>query len=154
MREVRQLDDGRLHWRAEVGGREQEWDAEITEQIPDTRIAWRSTSGRANAGAVDFHRLDEERSQVSLQLETEPEGVVETIGEKAGVLDRQMQRPGAVPRLHLGAWRRHRRVAREHRSVPAGLTIPAPEGAGDQSPAPFLMLGGLAGPVGGMAESG
>ena len=50
VKEVRQLDDKRLHWRAEVGGKEEEWDAEITEQIPDTRIAWRSTSGRPNAG--------------------------------------------------------------------------------------------------------
>jgi uncharacterized membrane protein len=88
---VRQLDDRRLHWRAEVGGREEEWDAEITEQIPDTRIAWRSVSGRPNAGVVDFHRLNDENTQVSLQLEAEPEGVLETIGEKAGFLDRQVQ---------------------------------------------------------------
>jgi uncharacterized membrane protein len=91
VREVRQLDDKRLHWRAEVGGREEEWDSEITEQIPDTRIAWRSTSGRANAGVVDFHRLNDEATQIALQLETEPEGVLEAVGEKAGVLDRRVQ---------------------------------------------------------------
>src|SRR5919108_3126104 len=59
VKEVRQLDDRRLHWRAEVAGKEEEWDAEITEQVPDTRIAWRSISGRPNAGVVDFHRLDD-----------------------------------------------------------------------------------------------
>src|SRR5438552_13327971 len=91
VKEVRQLDDKRLHWRAEVGGKEEEWDAEITEQIPDTRIAWRSTSGRPNAGVVDFHRLSDDKTQVSLQLETEPEGLVETLGTKVGVLDRQVQ---------------------------------------------------------------
>jgi uncharacterized membrane protein len=81
----------RLHWRAEVGGKEEEWDAEITEQIPDTRIAWRSVSGRLNAGVVDFHRLDDENIQVSLQLDAEPEGLLEKIGEKAGFLARQVQ---------------------------------------------------------------
>jgi uncharacterized membrane protein len=89
--EVRQLDDRRLHWRAKVGGREVEWDAEITEQVPDTRIAWRSTSGRPNAGVVDFHRLDDSHTQVALQMEAEPEGVAESVGDKLGVLDRQVE---------------------------------------------------------------
>jgi uncharacterized membrane protein len=89
--EVRQLDDKRLHWRAKVGGKEEEWDAEITEQIPDTRVAWRSITGRQNAGVVDFHRLNDATTQVALQLETETEGIVESIGEKVGVLDRQVQ---------------------------------------------------------------
>src|SRR5438270_3899979 len=69
--EVRQLDDRRLHWRARVAGRDVEWDAEITEQIPDKRVAWRATEGRSNAGVVDFHRLDETHTQVSLQMEAE-----------------------------------------------------------------------------------
>jgi uncharacterized membrane protein len=89
--EVRQLDDRRLHWRAKVGGRETEWDAEITEQIPDNRIAWRSIGGRRNAGVVDFHRLDDTHTQVSLQMEAEPEGAAESVGDKLGVLDRQVE---------------------------------------------------------------
>jgi uncharacterized membrane protein len=91
VKEVRQLSDRKLHWHAEVGGKDEEWDAEITEQIPDTRIAWRSISGRSNAGVVDFHRLNDDNTQVSLQLETETEGVMESLGAKVGVLDRQVQ---------------------------------------------------------------
>ena len=90
--EVRQLDDRRLHWRAKVAGREVEWDAEITEQVPDTRIAWRSIGGRGNAGVVDFHRLDDTHTQVSLQMAAEPEGFAETVGDKLGMLDRQVER--------------------------------------------------------------
>ena len=45
VKSVEQLDDRRLHWCAEIGGRSLEWDAEITEQTPDKRIAWRSTTG-------------------------------------------------------------------------------------------------------------
>jgi uncharacterized membrane protein len=63
VKEVRQTDDRHLHWRAQVGGREVEWDAEITEQIPDTRVAWRSIGGRPNAGVVDFHPTAEDRTQ-------------------------------------------------------------------------------------------
>ena len=89
--EVRQLDDRRLHWRAKVGGREVEWDAEITEQVPDTRVAWCSIDGRPNAGAVDFYRLDDDNTQVSLQMEAEPQGFAESVGDKLGLLDRQVE---------------------------------------------------------------
>jgi uncharacterized membrane protein len=82
--EVRQLDDTHLHWRASVGGHSEEWDAEITEQLPDQRIAWKSTSGKGNAGVVTFHRLDDERSKVMLQLEWETEGMVEALGSALG----------------------------------------------------------------------
>src|SRR5579871_543472 len=59
VREVRQLDPTHLHWRAVVAGKEEEWDSEITEQIPDTRIAWHSTSGAKNAGVVTFHKISD-----------------------------------------------------------------------------------------------
>jgi len=85
VREVRQLDDRRLAWRADVGGKEKSWEAEITEQIPDARIAWRSIGGARNAGVVTFHRLDEEHTRVMLQLEYDPEGVVENVGDALGV---------------------------------------------------------------------
>lgn len=91
VKEVRQLDDRHLHWRAEIGGRQQEWNAEITEQVPDTRVAWRSIDGRPNAGVVDFHRLDDALTQVSLQMEAEPEGVTEAVGDRLGFLSRQVE---------------------------------------------------------------
>jgi uncharacterized membrane protein len=66
--EVTQLDDTHLQWRARIGGKEAEWDAEITEQVPDMRIAWRSTSGAANAGVVTFHRLSDSSTRIMPQL--------------------------------------------------------------------------------------
>ena len=60
--EVRQLDDRRLHWRANIGGRVEEWDAVITEQHPDERIAWKNTTGAPNAGVVTFHRLADNKT--------------------------------------------------------------------------------------------
>jgi uncharacterized membrane protein len=84
VREVRQLDDQRLHWRAQVAGKDKEWDAEITEQTPDQRIAWRSRSGAWNAGVVTFHRLGDGKTRVMLQLEYDPDGVVENVGDALG----------------------------------------------------------------------
>jgi uncharacterized membrane protein len=84
--QVKQLTDTRVHWVAEIAGQRREWDAEITEQVPDQRIAWRSTEGAANAGVVTFHRLDEGKSRVMLQLEFEPEGAMEKAGDKLGVI--------------------------------------------------------------------
>jgi uncharacterized membrane protein len=86
---VQQLDDTHLHWVAEIAGVRREWDAEITEQLPDDRIAWRSTDGTGNAGVVTFHHLDTSRSKVMLQLEFEPEGFAETVGDALGFVRRR-----------------------------------------------------------------
>ena len=88
---VQQLDDRRLHWRAEIGGKTMEWDAEISEQVPDKRIAWRSTSGAKNAGVVSFYRLSDDTCRVSLQIDYEPEGVVENVGDWLGVMSRRVE---------------------------------------------------------------
>lgn len=86
---VEQLDATHLHWVAEIGGVRREWDAEISEQVPDERIAWHATSGTENAGVVTFHRLHENRSRVMLQLEIEPEGLVEKAGDALGFVKRR-----------------------------------------------------------------
>jgi uncharacterized membrane protein len=85
VREVRQLDDRRLAWCAEIAGKEKRWTAEISEQIPDARVAWHSIEGPRNAGVVTFHRLDDDTTRVMLQMEYEPEGVVESVGDAVGV---------------------------------------------------------------------
>src|ERR1044071_3433285 len=66
---VTQIDDTHLRWVAEIAGARREWDAEITEQHPDKRIAWRSTDGKTNAGAVTFHRLDDAKTRVAVQMD-------------------------------------------------------------------------------------
>lgn len=83
---VTQLDDRRLHWKAEIGGKTIEWDAEITEQHPDQRIAWKSLNGAQNAGVVTFHRISDTSCRIALQLDYEPEGIVENIGSFLGVV--------------------------------------------------------------------
>jgi uncharacterized membrane protein len=89
--EVRQLDDTHLHWVAEIGGRREEWDAEITEQHPDQRIAWKATGGKNNAGVVTFHRLEDQRCKIMLQLDWESNGLIEKLGGAIGQDDRQVK---------------------------------------------------------------
>jgi uncharacterized membrane protein len=89
---VVQQNDTTLRWRAKVGGKVTEWDARIAEQIPDVRIAWRSASGQPNSGAVDFHRIDDRTTRVVLVMETEPAGVVESIGDAIGLLGRRIEK--------------------------------------------------------------
>lgn len=84
VQEVRQVDDTHLHWRAEVAGKIKEWDAEITEQLPDQRIAWRSTGGVRNSGVVTFHRISDRRTRLMLQMDYEPETTGEKIGDALG----------------------------------------------------------------------
>ena len=83
---VEQLDDQHLHWVANVAGKHEEWNARITEQRPDERVAWTSEGGARNAGVVTFHRLTPTRTRIMLQLEYEPDDVVETVGDKLGFM--------------------------------------------------------------------
>ena len=110
--EVRQLDDKRLHWKATIGGKTEEWDAAITEQVPDMRVAWTNTTGARNAGVVTFHRLDDTTTRVMLQLDYDPEGVVENVGDALGFVSRRVE--GDLERFkefveargqETGAWR-------------------------------------------------
>jgi uncharacterized membrane protein len=88
--QVRQLDDTHLHWVAKLGGQEHEWDAEITEQKPDEKVAWRNTDGRENAGVVTFHRIDEATTRVMVQLDYLPEGILEKLGDAVGAPERRV----------------------------------------------------------------
>jgi uncharacterized membrane protein len=89
VKSVRQLDDTHLHWVADIGGVKREWDAEITEQHPDERVAWRATSGADNSGVVTFHHIDPTTTKVMLQLELDPDGFVEQVGDKLGIVKSQ-----------------------------------------------------------------
>ncbi len=110
--EVRQLDDTHLHWVAEFGGRRHEWDAEVTEQKPDERVAWRNTDGKDNAGVVTFHRIGDDTTRVMVQMDYVPEGVIEKVGDAIGAPDRRVK--GDLERFkelvesrgqETGAWR-------------------------------------------------
>ncbi|MEO8510801.1 MAG: SRPBCC family protein [Chloroflexota bacterium] len=112
VKSVTQTDDTHLRWVAEIAGKTKEWDAAITEQHPDERVAWTSTTGAANAGVVTFHRLDEGQTRVTLQMDADPEGVVENVGTGLGFLDRRVK--GDLERfkefiegrgVETGAWR-------------------------------------------------
>ena len=112
VREIRQLDDTHLHWKTEIAGVKREFDAEITEQVPDERVAWKSTDGEKQAGVVTFHRLDDDHTRVTVQMDYDPQGVVETAGDKLGIVDRRVK--GDLKRFRefieqqgaeTGAWR-------------------------------------------------
>ena len=111
---VQQLDDKHLHWVAEFGGSTHEWDAEITDQIPDERIGWRSTDGTINSGSVTFRPADDGTTEVTVQMGWEPAGTKEKVGGALGFDDRQVK--GDLDRFEeflderggheTGAWRR------------------------------------------------
>jgi uncharacterized membrane protein len=85
---VTQIDDAHVHWKAEIAGVTREWDAEIVDQTPDQHVAWRSTDGTTNAGTVSFAPAGS-GTRVTLQLEFEPEGIVEKVGDALNIVDRR-----------------------------------------------------------------
>lgn len=110
--EVEQIDDTTLRWKASIAGQERTWKARITEQIPDERVAWTSIDGAKNAGVVAFQRLADNLTRVTLQLDVDPEGPLDNIGDALGLVERRAK--GDMKRfkefiegrgMETGAWR-------------------------------------------------
>jgi len=110
--EVRQIDDTHLHWVTSIGPVTREFDATVTEQHPDERVAWKSDDGPEHAGVVTFHRLDDQQTKVTVQMSIDPDGFVENVADKASILDHRVK--GDLKRFkgfiesrgtETGAWR-------------------------------------------------
>ncbi|WP_037309096.1 SRPBCC family protein [Amycolatopsis orientalis] len=110
---IEQVDDTHTRWKTTIGGVTREFDATITEQHPDERVAWQSESGPKHAGVVTVHRIDDAHTRVTVQMDIDPEGFVENVADKLGILDRRVQ--GDLDRFKVfvenrdgqetGAWR-------------------------------------------------
>jgi uncharacterized membrane protein len=109
---VEQLDDRNLRWDVEIAGVERSFDAVITEQTPDQRVAWTTRTGPEQSGVVTFHRLDDDQTRVTLQMTFDPEGIVEQVADKTGLVN--MRTKGDLERFkefiesrgtETGAWR-------------------------------------------------
>ena len=109
---VEQLDDTHLHWVAEIAGTREEWDAEIVDQKPDQRVAWRNTSGTTNTGAVMFREIGPAQTEVMVTIGYEPDGLLEKAGDALGIVQRRTK--GDLERFkgfiegrgtETGAWR-------------------------------------------------
>lgn len=88
---VTQLGDDRLEWVAELGGVRRQWVAKVLEQVPDRKVAWAAVEGATNAGAVTFAAAGPTRTEVHLEMEFEPEGLVETVGDVLGIVGNQAE---------------------------------------------------------------
>ncbi|MFF9984159.1 SRPBCC family protein [Streptomyces erythrochromogenes] len=89
---IEQRTDTLTHWVTKIAGVEREFDAEITEQIPDTKVAWVSVGGDTEqSGLVTFQPIDPSHTQVTLMMDFDPDGMAENIGDKLGFVDRQVK---------------------------------------------------------------
>jgi len=162
---IEQTTPTHTHWHTTIGGVSKEFDAEITEQHPDERVAWRSVSGAEHSGVVTFHRLDDQTTRVHLQMEYTPESLTEKAGTALGVVGHRIQ--GDLGRFkefiesqggETGAWRgevdrapqqgEHQlgdRGGHAGQSLPP-LGEPSPEFAGEHSKPTFSDEPSLGGP--------
>jgi uncharacterized membrane protein len=109
---VTQIDDTHLRWVAEAGGKRYEWEAEITEQMPDRKVVWRAVDGHSNSGTVTFEPVDEGTTRITVGMEHEAEGMMESLGSALGADSRRVK--GDLERfkeliesrgVESGAWR-------------------------------------------------
>ena len=110
--EVTQKTDTLTHWKISIGGVKREFDAKITEQQPEQRVAWTAVDGVDHAGVVTFHKLEDAKTRITLQLDTQPQGLVEKVGDAVGLTN--LNAKGDLERFkkfiesvgsETGAWR-------------------------------------------------
>ncbi|MEU4832650.1 SRPBCC family protein [Streptosporangium sp. NPDC023615] len=152
---IKQLSDTRTAWVVEIAGVHREFEAEITEQHPDERVAWKSVERPHQAGVVTFHRLGPDTTRVTLQLDYDPEGFVETVGDWLQIVRLRIR--GDMERFktfiesrgdETGAWRGevpgpHERGAEGGLTGGSGTGVAGGGGvAGFDEPAPPRTVGG------------
>jgi uncharacterized membrane protein len=125
--EVRQEGEKRLFWRANIGGMLKEWEAEITNQVPDERVAWESVDGSPNSGTVIFQSISPDRTKITATIEYEPEGLLEKAGDALGIPSGRVQADLERFRSFIeerggetGGWRREIRNERDSLFEPDG----------------------------------
>ncbi|MCT9931030.1 SRPBCC family protein [Planotetraspora sp. A-T 1434] len=135
---VKQIDDTRTDWVVEIAGVRREFEAEITEQHPDERVAWRSLDRPRQAGVVTFHRLSDDTTRVTLQMEYDPEGFAEKAADTLQIVRLRVR--GDLERFkdfiesrggETGAWRGE--VPGPHQRGPGGSETGSGRGAGGGS---------------------
>lgn len=89
---VEQSEPEKADWTAKIGPSRRSWKAEITEQVPEERIAWKSTSGLSLKGVVTFHSLDDDLTRVLVEIEYTPRGPVEHVGNLLRIQRRRVRR--------------------------------------------------------------
>lgn len=144
VKSVSQRTDTMLHWITEMGGRTKEWTAEITEQKPDGRVAWRATGGAKHAGVISFHYLNQNTTRVMLQMEYEPDGIMENIGAALGFVNRHITRDLEAFKAYIesrgfetGGWRGEVERFPETQSRPSRYTEEATTAATPPSTEPM-----------------
>jgi uncharacterized membrane protein len=88
---VTQIDDTTTHWVAEIAGVRREWDAKIVRQEPDRVIAWDGFTGPDNAGMVEFQPIGSEGTRVTVTVDWEPQGAIESVGDALGIVSRRIE---------------------------------------------------------------
>lgn len=123
--EVEQQERDTVRWTAKIGPSRRSWQGEITEQVPDERIAWKSSDGLQLTGVVTFHSLDDDLTRVLVQIEYDPRGAVETVGNLLRIQRRRVRRDLRLFKHFIelrgeetGAWRS--RIAKKDGSSSSG----------------------------------
>jgi uncharacterized membrane protein len=124
--EVVQRADDVVYFRMNILGRRIDYEAKILEQIPEDRIAWRSTSGKQVGGIIRFRSLNDEQTQIMLDLRYERDGFLEIVGDELGIVSERIRdslqsfKEFVEARGHAtGGWRgeiRHGRVTPDVRT--------------------------------------
>ena len=134
---VTQTDDRRTHWVTKIRGTRREFDAEITEQHPDERIAWKSVAGdTGHAGVVTFERLGDAQTRVTIQLSWVPESAMEKVGSAVHLDNHQIK----------ADTERFKQVIEDHRGTETGVyhggrTAPGTQPNGQTAAAPVSSTG-------------
>jgi len=112
LEQVDQKDDCTVSFGSKIWGINKTFEAEIIEQYPDERIKWEVVNGPQHVGVVTFHPIGERLTRIELNLDVDPDSLLEKAGRGMRFVKRavraDMHRLKAFLEMNdeeTGAWR-------------------------------------------------
>jgi Polyketide cyclase / dehydrase and lipid transport len=88
---VEKKGDDKLRWQEKIWFSTREWEGKITDRRKNDRIAWKTTSGMSHKGVVTFHKLGDNLTRVMVDMEFEPNGIMEKMASGMRFVKRAVQ---------------------------------------------------------------
>jgi uncharacterized membrane protein len=83
--------DDKVRFQEKIWFSTREWEGRITEKRKNDRIVWKTTSGMSHKGVVSFHKLDENLTRVMIDMDFEPNGMIEKMASGLRFVKRAVQ---------------------------------------------------------------
>jgi hypothetical protein len=88
---VEQKGRDKISWSEKIWFSSRQWEGRVTEKRKNDRIVWKTNSGMEHKGIVSFHKISDNLTRVMVDMEFEPNGMMEKMASGLRFVKRAVQ---------------------------------------------------------------